>query len=325
MGWPQNIEAQLVDDCANPISGATVLASFSTGDTPLSMPNVGVGIYSATWNPSKANPATVTVTVINSPFPVVVEAVPGTVAANPTPPPSISTAGVVNGASFAQNGQVSPGEIISVFGTTLATGPTPNSGIPLPVTLGGIKLSMGGIDMPLFFTSSGQVNAQVPVELPMNATTGLVARAFSGTSETQDSVPVSVSVAATTPGIFIAAEPTAPNQGAILNNPAGQIVDAAHPATAGDVLTIYCTGLGATTPSVATGVQNTAGTTNSPVTVTFGTAAPVATLYAGLGPGFVGLYQVNVAVPAGLTPGSTVPVVLNQNGISSNIATIAVH
>src|ERR1019366_8107190 len=148
VGWPQNIEAQLVDDCANPVSGATVLASFSTGDTALALSNLGAGIYSATWNPSNANPATVTVTVINSPFPIVSAAVPGTVAANPTPPPQVSTAGVVNGASFGQNGLVSPGEIISVFGATLATAPTPNSGFPLPTTLAGITLTMGDVDMP---------------------------------------------------------------------------------------------------------------------------------------------------------------------------------
>jgi len=179
--------------------------------------------------------------------------------------------------------------------------------------------------MPLFFAGSGQVNAQVPTTLSPNSTVSLQARAFSGTIESADSVPVTVAVAANTPGIFIAAESGAPNQGAILNNPASQVVDATHPATAGDVITIYCTGLGATTPSVSTGAQNPAGMANSTVTVTFGTTSPVATQYAGLAPGFVGLYQVNVAVPAGLTPGPTVPVVLNQNGVSSNVVTIAVH
>jgi uncharacterized protein (TIGR03437 family) len=325
VGWPQNIEAQLADDCGNPVTSATVLASFSTGDSPLALSNLGGGVYSATWNPSNANPATVTVTGIDPPLAMVTTAVPGTVAANATPPPSISAAGVVNGASFGQNGTVSPGEIISVFGSPLATAATGNSGLPLPTTLAGIKLSMGGTDMPLFFAGTGQVNAQVPTTLTPNSQTSLVARAFSGSSETGDSVPVTVAVASVTPGIFIAAESSAPNQGAILNNPANQVVDATNPATAGDVITIYCTGLGATTPSVSTGAQNPAGSTNSPVTVTFGTLAPVAVQYGGLAPGFIGLYQVNVTVPAGLTPGPTVSVVLNQGGVTSNVATIAVH
>ncbi len=325
VGWPQNIEAQLVDDCANPVNGATVLASFSTGDAALALSSVGGGIYSATWNPGNANPATVTITAISSPLPIVSAAVPGTVAANATPPPQVSTAGVVNGASFGQNGLVSPGEIISIFGSTLATAPTPNSGFPLPTTLAGIKLSIGDVDLPLFFAGTGQVNAQVPTTLTANSTVSLLARAFNGTTETADSVPVTLTVAANTPGIFIAAESGAPNQGAILNNPALQVVDAAHPATVGDVITIYCTGLGATSPTPATGGASTAAQTTNPVTVTFGISAPVAVQYAGLTPGFVGLYQVNVAVPAGLTPGSAVPVVLNQNGVSSNVVTIAVH
>jgi uncharacterized protein (TIGR03437 family) len=230
----------------------------------------------------------------------------------------------VNGASFGQNGQVSPGEIISVFGSMLAAASTPNSGFPLPTTLAGIKLTMGGVDMPLFFAGTGQVNAQVPTTLAPNTSASLVARAFNGTTETADSTPVAVTVAANTPGIFIAAESGAPNQGVILNNPGLQVVDSTHPAAAGDVVTIYCTGLGATTPTPATGAQSTAAQATKPVTVTFGTVAPVATQYAGLTPGLVGLYQVNVAVPAGLTPGSLVPVVLNQNGVTSNTVTMAV-
>ena len=47
--------------------------------------------------------------------------------------------------------------------------------------------------------------------------------------------------------------------------------------------------------------------------------------FAGLSPGYVGLYQVNVVVPKGVTVGPAVPVVITQNGISSNMATIAIH
>jgi adhesin/invasin len=47
--------------------------------------------------------------------------------------------------------------------------------------------------------------------------------------------------------------------------------------------------------------------------------------YAGVSPGFVGLYQVNVVIPANVTPGAAVPVVMTQNGIGSNTATIVVR
>jgi uncharacterized protein (TIGR03437 family) len=278
----------------------------------------GTGVVSVGFSANTGVARTATIEIAAWQFSVTQSAVP------PPPPPQVSTSGVVNGASFGQNGQVSPGEIISVFGSTLATAPTPNSGFPLPTTLAGIKLTMGGVDMPLFFAGTAQVNAQVPTTLAPNTQASLVARAFNGTTETADSIPVTVTVAANTPGIFIAAESGAPNQGAILNNPGLQVVDSAHPATTGDVVTIYCTGLGATTPTPATGEPSAAAQATNPVTVTFGTAAPMAAQYAGLTPGLVGLYQVNVTVPAGLTPGSLVPVVLNQNGVTSNTVTIAV-
>ena len=46
--------------------------------------------------------------------------------------------------------------------------------------------------------------------------------------------------------------------------------------------------------------------------------------FAGLAPGFVGLYQVNVQIPVGVTPGPAVPLVLSQSGVPSNTVTLAV-
>jgi uncharacterized protein (TIGR03437 family) len=325
VGWPVNLEAQLVDNCANPITGATVLATFSTGDTPLALANLGGGIYSATWNPASANPATVTIQGLQAPLAPAITTINGSVAANPAPPPTVPNGGVVNAASFAPNAAVTPGGIVSVFGSNLATSNgNSNSGFPLPVTLGGIKLSMGGIDMPLFYSGTGQVNAQVPAELPANTQTSVVARAISGTTET-DAVPVSVTLGAAQPGIFIVTETNAPNQGAILN-PANQVVDASNPSPVGGVIVIYCTGLGATTPFVATGAAAPSSTAVTvPVTVTIGGVNAPSIAYAGLSPGFVGLYQVNVTIPAGVTVGPLVPVVLTQNGVASNTVTIAMH
>ena len=52
---------------------------------------------------------------------------------------------------------------------------------------------------------------------------------------------------------------------------------------------------------------------------------PATVSFAGLAPGFVGVYQVNAQVPAGITPGDAVPVVLTQGSSQSNTATIAVR
>jgi uncharacterized protein (TIGR03437 family) len=99
---------------------------------------------------------------------------------------------------------------------------------------------------------------------------------------------------------------------------------AAHPAKVGDTITIYCTGLGETTPAAVTGAaaSSTPLETVTNPEVDFGSSPPVAgptpgdftsttAVFAGLTPTAVGLYQVNVTIPPGTATGSAVPVYLN--------------
>jgi uncharacterized protein (TIGR03437 family) len=51
---------------------------------------------------------------------------------------------------------------------------------------------------------------------------------------------------------------------------------------------------------------------------------PAQVLFSGLAPGFAGLYQVNVTVPSGITPGANAPVILTVGGISSSPVTVAI-
>jgi len=102
----------------------------------------------------------------------------------------------------------------------------------------------------------------------------------------------------------------------------------AAPVTAGvDYITIYCTGLGPVTNQPATGAaagSSPLSQTTQGVTVTIGTVTSVAP-FAGLAPGFVGFYQVNVPVPAGIPASSSVPVTIAIGGVTSNSVTIAVQ
>ena len=83
--------------------------------------------------------------------------------------PVVSTGGVVNGASFAQGQPVAPGSIVSVFGASIAAN-TPDAAValPLPTLLGGATVTVGGVAAPLYYSSGGQLNAQIPVELAPN-------------------------------------------------------------------------------------------------------------------------------------------------------------
>ena len=105
------------------------------------------------------------------------------------------------------------------------------------------------------------------------------------------------------------------------------LADSGHPLHAGDVATIYCTGLGALSPAVPEGVAASTtvlSRTTSPVTVTIG-GQNATVAFAGLAPGFVGLYQVNAVVPPGLTAGDAVPVTLATSGQTSPAVTISVR
>jgi uncharacterized protein (TIGR03437 family) len=200
--------------------------------------------------------------------------------------------------------------------------------LPLPRTLNGVRVLVGEKEAPLFYVGPGQVNAQVPVELESDRQLQVRIEA-NGVS----SAPEPLQTAAARPGIFTLGPPYG-NQGAILianSNKLAMPVTAnipSQPAAVGGVVSIFCTGLGATDPAVASGQPGPSieplARVKTPVTVTIG-GKPATVYFAGFAPGFAALYQVNAQVPADVTPGDAVSVVLTQGGFSSNTATIAVR
>jgi uncharacterized protein (TIGR03437 family) len=179
---------------------------------------------------------------------------------------------------------------------------------------------VGGISAPLFYSSTGQVNAQIPFELAASTSQQLVLSASNTFA-----VPETITLDVARPGIF-SANSSGAGQGAI-TNPQGAIVDSKAPAASGDVVIAYCSGLGATNPAVASNARPPSAEplarVITPVTATVGGVSALVQ-FAGLSPGFVGLYQVNIQIPAGITSGPAVPVVIAQGGVNSNTVTIVV-
>jgi uncharacterized protein (TIGR03437 family) len=120
-------------------------------------------------------------------------------------------------------------------------------------------------------------------------------------------------------------------EGDTLALPTGNIQGrVSRPARAGDYITIYCTGLGAVTNPPSSGSAASASplsaTTVTPAVTIGGVPAPTTQFFfAGLSPGYVGLYQITVQVPAGVPAGNAVPLAFTIGGVSSNTATIAVQ
>jgi uncharacterized protein (TIGR03437 family) len=328
VGWPTTIRVEARDDCGNAAVGATVLLSFSNGDPPLVVTDLKNGQYQGQWSPgSTTSQVAVTAQALWQNLQGQATAA-AQVGLNPNPKDvTLNQGGVLLGAGF-ERGPMAPGSIISLFGQNLAASAATAQTLPLPRTLNGVRVLVGEKEAPLFYVGPGQVNAQVPVELESDRQLQVRIEA-NGVS----SAPEPLQTAAARPGIFTLGPPYG-NQGAILianSNKLAMPVTAnipSQPAAVGGVVSIFCTGLGATDPAVASGQPGPSieplARVKTPVTVTIG-GKPATVYFAGFAPGFAALYQVNAQVPADVTPGDAVSVVLTQGGFSSNTATIAVR
>jgi uncharacterized protein (TIGR03437 family) len=325
-GWPVSLQTLVLDNCGNPLTAGTVVASFSTGDPPISMVSLGAGQWAGTWQPhgTAGGQATVTVNATSFLPPLTGSAViSGTVSANPAVP-SVDPGGVVSTASFQPNAPVALGSFISIFGSNLAPQATSATALPFPITLANTEVVMGGETLPLVFAGNGQVNAIVPYDLQANAMQQLIVQ-----QNNSYSLPQQVLVGATQPAVFTQNQ-SGMGQGVIaVLKPDGTefITSPTAPASAGDYLVIYCTGLGPVSPAVPAGTAASStqlSYTDSPVTVTVG-GQSAKVVFAGLAPDFAGLYQVNAQVPTGITASTTVPVVLTVGGQSSLPVTVSIQ
>ena len=207
---------------------------------------------------------------------------------------------------------------MSVFGSQLAPVSVSASSVPLPTMLAGTTVTINGIPAPLYYVSPTQLNIQIPYEVSLGPSLTV--------QNNGAGVNYILSVAGTAPAIFTTnAQGT--GQGSILNNTTYQLVDASHPATPGSAyIQIYCIGLGPVSNQPPDGSASPSGPlaeTTTPTQVTIGNVQ-ADVIFSGLAPGYVGLYQVNALVPAGVAAGSAVPVVISMGGASSNTVTIAV-
>jgi len=235
--------------------------------------------------------------------------------------PVVSAGGIVNNASYAANpAPVAPGSIAAIFGTGLNNGTQVLSSAfgpdgKLVTTLGGASATVGGISAPMFYSTSGQLGVQIPVELAGTSASVLV------TVGGLTSQPQTVNLAPAKPGLFTVSQD---GRGAAvcMHTDGVTPVTASKPANPNEVIILYGTGFGPVTPPLLTGVPATLNQTATPAVTIDGLSAQVQ--FSGIAPGFVGLNQINVVVPGLARTNAADPVVLSIGGVPANTVTLPV-
>jgi uncharacterized protein (TIGR03437 family) len=238
--------------------------------------------------------------------------------------PVVPSNGVVNVGNFTAT--TAPNGLISIFGQNLAASASSTQS-PLPILLGGVCVTLNNNPIPLLMTSSGQINAQVPPELPAGRYP-LVIRSIE-----RKTVSAAAQVTITKYGPAVLA---AQGGRALIFRPNGEPVTTENPAKRDEPLVMYAVGLGI--PKAPARVTSGMPSPTSPLAVTdevevffkkvetaadktrgFRSQEEMIVDWSGLVPGFVGLYQLNLRVPGFHEKGDRLEVVLRIGGVMSSI------
>ena len=237
---------------------------------------------------------------------------------------------VVNAASYI-SGPISPGEVVTIFGTgigpaTAAYATTDPATGKLATMIGGVQVLLSGIAAPMIYASNTQVSAVVPYEMAF-VNNSPVSIEYAGESSNSDQL----TVAAAAPGLF-AQNSSGSGPGAILNQD-NSLNGPSHAAAKGSIVQVFMTGEGQTNPQGITGKITTV--TLPPPQVT---PAPVQSIqvsingqpalytYAGEAPGMVaGVMQLNVQIPSTVHSGNLSITVSVGGNISQSGITVSVQ
>jgi uncharacterized protein (TIGR03437 family) len=249
--------------------------------------------------------------------------------ANIQTPPSISTGGVADAASYAT--KLVPGSYAAIFGGNLSDVtldlfslqcPTGACVYPLAFDNVSVSFDVSGATYPgyPYFVSPGQVNLIVPWELEGQTSAQVKLSIDAKYSSELFSNVITVPIANYAPAFFVSCGAAC----ALDSN--YSLITTSNPAKRGQYISLYANSLGPVTNPPGDGVPASASplswTTATPV-VTIG-GAPASVIFSGLAPGYQGLYQINVLVPAGANTGS-VPISLQIGGATSPAATLPVQ
>ena len=334
-GWPTALVVDVKDDCGNPMpTNGLVTVNFSDGEPSLALQSQGGGSWESTWPTGSSSSSSVTLRIHAAMAGVTGDAQVAGNLGSQQEPPVFGKAGITSGAVVAAFTPLAPGSVISIYGSRLAESTAQAQTIPLPQQLVDTQVFVAGttagggstglVSLPLYYVSENQINALVPFGVAVDTSLQLLVQRGSTYS-----VPVQIDMAQAQPAMFsnggLAGSPgliyVFPAQGG-----APHLMSSSAPAHVGDTIVLYCAGLGAVDPAIASGAapgQQLSNTITKPQLTVGGQPAQVS--FSGLAPGFAGLYQVNAVVPAGTQTGANVPVTMMIAGQASPPITLAVQ
>ncbi|HUJ51214.1 MAG TPA: YCF48-related protein [Bryobacteraceae bacterium] len=224
------------------------------------------------------------------------------VAIVPTLTPMITS--VVNAASLQPG--IAANTWVTIFGSSLApknddwTNSIVNGA--LPTNVDGVKVTIGGKPAYIYYLTPGQLNVLAPADLSSGSVDVIV------TTDIGTSAPFNTTAAAAAPAFFEwpGNQVVATRQDYSLAVKAGTFAGAnTVPAKPGDVLVLWATGFGATSPAYPAGVATPGDTTYATASLPAITInnTPVVVFGAALAPGAAGLYQIAIQVPNNINSG----------------------
>jgi uncharacterized protein (TIGR03437 family) len=241
----------------------------------------------------------------------------------PGAPTQASLGCVAGGASLRSRVGISPGQIVSLFGSKFgpevgrAAGLT--SELKLPLELDGVRVKVNGVAAPLLYVQASQINAVVPYEGVTPGETATVEVEYQGQVVRRSETVVFTSVE------LFTLDGSGKGQAAAFNED-GSLNSASNPAAAGSIVVLYGTGIGVTAPPSVTG-----GIAGAPFARPIGPVVGIVDRqlaemhYAGAAPGLVnGAAQFNLRIPSGVSGEVQVDIRINGS-LPANRATIAVR
>jgi uncharacterized protein (TIGR03437 family) len=296
-----------VNNQAQPVSGVAVQFAVTSGSATLG---------SATATTNAQGQASTTVQAGATAGAVTVTATAGsftqTINLTVIPPgPALTSESFVNAAGF-QRGALSPCGLATIIAAGLAPGVqgavVPTFIGPLPILVANVSVQFGSSFAPIYSVTNMGGQETVTVQVPCDVTPG--------------TVPVTVRVGAASRNVNVQVQPVSPGifetrfdqsgttsdqrRHAVLVRPDGSYVTLQNPARRGEIIRVYVTGLGPTSPAVGTnqvGLGDTDLNVVNPVVVGVNHAG-VRVISATYAQNLIGVYEVEFEVPVDVPAGN---------------------